>query len=94
MLPGFENVLIGLKAGEIVTFSILPESAFRRSNPRGIFVLPAHQIEPCLIMITAIGNWFGFKFADINLNTGTYLVLTVNVYIDLINFLSDKSCYF
>ena len=48
ILPGFEDVLIGLKAGDCCQFSIPPESAFGVSNPDNIHCYAKHKIESML----------------------------------------------
>lgn len=43
LLPGFEQVLIGLKAGDKQEFHILPEQGFGQHNPQNQQVIPRNQ---------------------------------------------------
>ncbi|AKX45530.1 peptidylprolyl isomerase [Thiopseudomonas alkaliphila] len=43
LLPGFEQVLFGLKAGDKRSFTILPEQGFGQPNPQNVQVMPRSQ---------------------------------------------------
>lgn len=43
LLPGFEKLLLGLKAGARDTFIIKPEAAFGQSNPSNIQEIPRSE---------------------------------------------------
>lgn len=45
LLPGFEQVLIGLKAGDSQEFTILPEHGFGQHNPQNTQVMPRSQFK-------------------------------------------------
>lgn len=46
MLPGFEQVLFGLKAGDDKTFVILPEQGFGQHNPANVQIVARSQFPP------------------------------------------------
>lgn len=43
LLPGFEQALFGLKAGDKRTLSILPEQGFGQPNPQNVQIMPRDQ---------------------------------------------------
>lgn len=43
LLPGFEQQLYGLKAGDKRTFEIQPEHGFGQPNPQNVQVMPRNQ---------------------------------------------------
>jgi FKBP-type peptidyl-prolyl cis-trans isomerase SlpA len=45
LLPGFENALFGLKAGDKRDFSVPPENAFGQPNPQNVQVMPRNQFQ-------------------------------------------------
>ncbi|WP_040261673.1 MULTISPECIES: FKBP-type peptidyl-prolyl cis-trans isomerase [Pseudomonas] len=45
LLPGFENALFGLKAGDRRDLTVLPENAFGQPNPQNVQVMPRNQFE-------------------------------------------------
>lgn len=45
LLPGFENALFGLKAGDKRELSVPPESAFGQPNPQNLQVMPRNQFQ-------------------------------------------------
>lgn len=45
LLPGFENALFGLKAGDKRDLTVLPENAFGQPNPQNVQVMPRNQFE-------------------------------------------------
>lgn len=45
LLPGFERVLFGLKAGDKRTFEILPEQGFGTPNEQNLQVMPRNQFD-------------------------------------------------
>lgn len=45
LLPGFEQQLFGLKAGDRRSFQIVPEQGFGQHNPQNIQVMPRSQFE-------------------------------------------------
>lgn len=45
LLPGFEQALYGLKAGDRRTLPIEPEQGFGRPNPQNVQVMPRSQFE-------------------------------------------------
>ena len=45
LLPGFEQQLFGLKAGDKRTFQIAPEQGFGQHNPQNVQVMPRSQFE-------------------------------------------------
>ncbi|UYZ85151.1 FKBP-type peptidyl-prolyl cis-trans isomerase [Entomomonas sp. E2T0] len=60
LLPGFEQVLIGMKAGDKQEFLIKPEQGFGQPNPQNVQVIPrAHFKE----MDLEVGLMFMFKDA-------------------------------
>lgn len=60
LLPGFEQVLIGMQAGDKQEFLIKPEQGFGQPNPQNVQVIPrAHFKE----MDLEVGLMFMFKDA-------------------------------
>lgn len=60
LLPGFEQVLIGMNAGDKQEFLIKPEQGFGQPNPQNVQVIPrAHFKE----MDLEVGLMFMFKDA-------------------------------
>lgn len=45
LLPGFEQQLYGLKAGDKRTFQVTPEQGFGQHNPQNMQVMPRSQFE-------------------------------------------------
>ena len=45
LLPGFEQQLFGLKAGDKRSFQIAPEQGFGQSNPSNLQTMPRSQFE-------------------------------------------------
>lgn len=45
LLPGFENALFGLKAGDKRELSVPPENAFGQPNPQNLQVMPRNQFQ-------------------------------------------------
>ncbi|MBB3102822.1 FKBP-type peptidyl-prolyl cis-trans isomerase [Azomonas macrocytogenes] len=45
LLPGFEQALYGLKAGDRRTLTILPEQGFGQHNPQNVQVMSRNQFE-------------------------------------------------
>lgn len=45
LLPGFENALFGLKAGDKRDLTVPPENAFGQPNPQNLQVMPRNQFE-------------------------------------------------
>lgn len=45
LLPGFEQALYGLKAGDRRTLPIEPEQGFGRPNPQNVQIMPRSQFE-------------------------------------------------
>ncbi len=45
LLPGFEQQLYGLKAGDKRSFQIAPEQGFGQSNPANLQTMPRSQFE-------------------------------------------------
>ncbi|ERY77329.1 TPA: FKBP-type peptidyl-prolyl cis-trans isomerase [Pseudomonas aeruginosa] len=45
LLPGFEQALFGLKAGDKRTLSILPEQGFGQPNPQNVQIMPRDQFQ-------------------------------------------------
>lgn len=45
LLPGFEQQLFGLKAGDKRTFQIAPEQGFGQHNQQNVQVMPRNQFE-------------------------------------------------
>ncbi|WP_028240863.1 FKBP-type peptidyl-prolyl cis-trans isomerase [Stutzerimonas azotifigens] len=45
LLPGFEQALFGLKAGDKRTLKIAPEQGFGQPNPQNVQVMPRSQFE-------------------------------------------------
>lgn len=45
LLPGFEQALFGLKAGDQRTLHIPPEQGFGQHNPQNVQVMPRSQFE-------------------------------------------------
>ena len=45
LLPGFEQQLFGLKAGDKRTFQIAPEQGFGQHNPQNVQTMPRSQFE-------------------------------------------------
>jgi len=45
LLPGFENALFGLKAGDKRDLTVPPENAFGQPNPQNMQVMPRNQFE-------------------------------------------------
>ncbi|MBU0811642.1 MAG: peptidylprolyl isomerase [Gammaproteobacteria bacterium] len=45
LLPGFEQQLFGLKAGDKRTFQIAPEQGFGQHNPQNVQTMPCSQFE-------------------------------------------------
>tara|TARA_R100001143_G_scaffold43040_1_gene38719 strand:+ start:215 stop:652 length:438 start_codon:yes stop_codon:yes gene_type:complete len=45
LLPGFEQQLFGLKAGDKRTFQIAPEQGFGQHNPQNVQIMPRSQFE-------------------------------------------------
>ncbi|MFU6992940.1 FKBP-type peptidyl-prolyl cis-trans isomerase [Pseudomonas paraeruginosa] len=45
LLPGFEQALFGLKAGDKRTLTILPEQGFGQPNPQNVQVMPRDQFQ-------------------------------------------------
>lgn len=45
LLPGFENALFGLKAGDKRDLSVPPENAFGQPNPQNLQVMPRNQFQ-------------------------------------------------
>lgn len=45
LLPGFENALFGLKAGDKRDLTVPPENAFGQPNPQNVQVMPRKQFE-------------------------------------------------
>ena len=45
LLPGFEQTLFGLKAGDKRTFQIAPEQGFGQHNPQNVQTMPRSQFE-------------------------------------------------
>ena len=45
LLPGFEQQLFGLKAGDKRTFQIAPEQGFGQHNPQNEQIMPRSQFE-------------------------------------------------
>lgn len=45
LLPGFEQALFGLKAGDRRTLAILPENGFGQHNPQNVQVMPRSQFQ-------------------------------------------------
>jgi FKBP-type peptidyl-prolyl cis-trans isomerase SlpA len=45
LLPGFEQALFGLKAGDKRTLQIEPEQGFGQPNPQNVQVMPRSQFE-------------------------------------------------
>lgn len=45
LLPGFENALFGLKAGDKRDITVPPENAFGQPNPQNLQVMPRNQFE-------------------------------------------------
>lgn len=45
LLPGFENALFGLKAGDKRDLSVPPENAFGQPNPQNVQVMPRSQFQ-------------------------------------------------
>jgi FKBP-type peptidyl-prolyl cis-trans isomerase SlpA len=45
LLPGFENALFGLKAGDRRDINVPPENAFGQHNPQNIQVMPRNQFD-------------------------------------------------
>lgn len=60
LLPGFEQVLIGLKAGDKQEFLIKPEQGFGQPNPQNIQVIPREHFNE---MDLEVGLMFMFKDA-------------------------------
>lgn len=48
LLPGFEQALFGLKAGDTRTFDMAPEDGFGQHNPSNIQHMPRSQFGPDL----------------------------------------------
>ena len=46
LLPGFEQAIYGLKAGDKRSLEISPEQGFGQGNPQNIQVMPRSQGEP------------------------------------------------
>ena len=45
LLPGFEQALFGLKAGDKRTLNIEPEQGFGQPNPQNVQIMPRSQFE-------------------------------------------------
>lgn len=45
LLPGFEQQLFGLKAGDKRTFQMTPEQGFGQHNPQNVQTMPRSQFE-------------------------------------------------
>lgn len=45
LLPGFEQAMYGLKAGDKRSLSIIPEQGFGQGNPQNIQVMPRSQFQ-------------------------------------------------
>lgn len=45
LLPGFEQQLFGLKAGDKRTLQLTPEQGFGQHNPQNVQVMPRNQFE-------------------------------------------------
>ncbi|WP_263260271.1 FKBP-type peptidyl-prolyl cis-trans isomerase [Pseudomonas sp. RIT-PI-S] len=45
LLPGFENALFGLKAGDKRDLSVPPENAFGQPNPQNLQIMPRSQFQ-------------------------------------------------
>lgn len=45
LLPGFEQQLYGLKAGDKRTLQVLPEQGFGQHNPQNVQIMPRSQFE-------------------------------------------------
>lgn len=45
LLPGFENALFGLKAGDKRDLTVPPENAFGQPNPQNVQVMPRNQFQ-------------------------------------------------
>ena len=45
LLPGFEVVIFGFKAGDVRTLEILPENAFGQPNPQNVQIIPRSQFK-------------------------------------------------
>ncbi len=45
LLPGFENALFGLKAGDKRDLTVPPENAFGQPNPQNVQVMPRNQFD-------------------------------------------------
>ncbi|CAD5109038.1 FKBP-type peptidyl-prolyl cis-trans isomerase [Zestomonas carbonaria] len=45
LLPGFEAVLFGLKAGDKRTLQVEPENGFGQPNPQNVQVMPRSQFQ-------------------------------------------------
>ncbi|WP_421682474.1 peptidylprolyl isomerase [Stutzerimonas urumqiensis] len=45
LLPGFEQALFGLKAGDKRTLDIPPEQGFGQPNPQNVQIMPRQQFE-------------------------------------------------
>ncbi|WP_119393416.1 FKBP-type peptidyl-prolyl cis-trans isomerase [Salinibius halmophilus] len=50
LLPGFEEVLVGLQAGDEQSFSMPPEKAFGQSNPANMQTFKRHEFGPDLVL--------------------------------------------
>ncbi|MFC3152176.1 FKBP-type peptidyl-prolyl cis-trans isomerase [Litoribrevibacter euphylliae] len=62
LLPGFEEVMVGLTAGDEQTFTLLPEKAFGQPNPNNVQSFKRDQfaedmnLEPGLMLSFADAN--------------------------------------
>ena len=45
LLPGFEQAMFGLKAGDKRSIAISPEQGFGQGNPQNVQVIPRNQFE-------------------------------------------------
>jgi FKBP-type peptidyl-prolyl cis-trans isomerase SlpA len=45
LLPGFEQAIYGLKAGDKRTLSVEPEQGFGQPNPQNVQIMPRNQFE-------------------------------------------------
>lgn len=60
LLPGFEQVLIGMQAGDKQEFLIKPEQGFGQPNPQNVQVIPRTHFKE---MDLEVGLMFMFKDA-------------------------------
>lgn len=62
LLPGFEQVLMGLEAGASESFSILPEQGFGQPNPNNLQQMDRREFDPGLNLEPGLV----LSFADAN----------------------------